>query len=373
MKKIILMIFFLINNLSFCYEPTYFARSPKGLLMGDAYTSYANNNYCLFYNPALCARNYGFTFKPLNFLVTMPDLISNLDELDSYSEIGSDPSDVLNELQGQSIHAGMQFTSSIQMGNLSLAYYYSQQGTLGLTNAISPTVELNYKVDNGFIIGYGHALSGSIQENSGEQFSIGASLKYTKREGIFNDFLLFSPTFVSALAAGELKDVVDSLGNAYGHGWGVDLGLDYIKRKSTLEYAVSLALLDIVSGLKTRQTSVLGSGIREQSFMVNLGGHLRFDFADIFNFALTMDIRSLQDKNTELLSKLRLGIELGSPILSLFAGHNSGYFSYGIFTNLGIAKIYLGMYAQELGVDYKVQKSDRMLVYISLFNIKFDA
>ena len=47
-------------------DPPYIMRSPKGLLMGDAYTSYATDEYTLFYNPALMARHSGFSFNPIN-------------------------------------------------------------------------------------------------------------------------------------------------------------------------------------------------------------------------------------------------------------------------------------------------------------------
>ncbi len=369
----VIIFFILFSSLSFSFENVYVRRSAKGTLMGDAFTSYANDEFTLFYNPALLARNKGFKFYPLNININTLDILKELDEADKYEDLSDDPNELFSEFQGKDLHIDAGYTATIKMGNLGLTAFFAESATLGLTNSISPTVEVNYKLDSGFIVGYAQPLGGNLRANSGSQYALGASLKYIKREGIQTDFLLFSPTFVAAISNGDVKDTLDALGKASGGGWGVDLGFDYIKRTSSMEYAFSLALKDIVSGVRTKSESIYGTGIQEQNFQANIGTHIRFDFSDVIELAFSMDIRSLQDTTQSFASKMRIGAELGTPILSVYAGNNSGYFSYGIFTNLGIARIYLGLYGAELGQDYKLEKSDRMLIYLSLFNIKFDA
>ena len=52
----------------FAREVYYTLRSPKALLMGDAYTTLAEDDYTLFYNPAILARHSGFSLFHFLFL-----------------------------------------------------------------------------------------------------------------------------------------------------------------------------------------------------------------------------------------------------------------------------------------------------------------
>ena len=55
MKALILLLFIICSNL-LASEVRYMARSPKGMLMGDAFTAIADDEYTLFYNPAALGR-----------------------------------------------------------------------------------------------------------------------------------------------------------------------------------------------------------------------------------------------------------------------------------------------------------------------------
>jgi hypothetical protein len=54
-------------------------------------------------------------------------------------------------------------------------------------------------------------------------------------------------------------------------------------------------------------------------------------------------------------------------------GLNSGYYSYGAQLDLAFMKITAGFYDIEMGSRYKQIKSNRFIIYLSLFNFSFDA
>ena len=52
-------------------------RSARGLLMGDAYTAIADDEFTLYYNPALLARHENFSFNPINPAITVTNALND--------------------------------------------------------------------------------------------------------------------------------------------------------------------------------------------------------------------------------------------------------------------------------------------------------
>jgi hypothetical protein len=71
--------------------------------------------------------------------------------------------------------------------------------------------------------------------------------------------------------------------------------------------------------------------------------------------------------------RLRFGAQVGIPGITVLAGVNSGYYSYGAQLNLGMMKLTGGFYDEEMGTKYKQIKSKRFILYLSLFDFSFDA
>ena len=103
----------------------------------------------------------------------------------------------------------------------------------------------------------------------------------------------------------------------------------------------------------------------------NLGMSFGQDYK-VFHYILSADVRALNEEQ-DFMRRVRLGAEIGFPMLSLMAGVNSGYYSYGASLKLGFMKITAGFYDLEIGSSYKETKSRQALLYLSLFDFSFDA
>lgn len=362
MKTLLITIFtILYTTNTLAAEPRYLGRSPRGLLMGDAYTSLATDEFTLFYNPALLARHKGFSFFPLNPTIEAPNILA---EQDRFTNIGSDPSDFSSAAMGFPIHIGLGMAPGFKMGKFGMTAIMNQQTNLSLQNAVSPTLTVDHRYDKGFIAGYASPVS--------ENLAIGASFKYLKRESLDNSFYLFGTSLLDALSAGELDEVVSSLGQVNGQGVGFDLGFDYVKQDGGNLFSVSLALLDIYTKLTTDDNPD-DYVVQDQPMQINLGSALVTELGGGFGFKVSADIRNLESQ-MELVRRLRLGVEVDlSPALSILAGVNalSGY-SYGAKVNLGLLKVYAGFYSEEIGEKLGQEKADRILVYLSFFDFNFD-
>ena len=65
-------------------EVSYLARSPRALLMGDAYTAIADDEYTLFYNPAALGRNKGVAFTLFDPSFGVTDVLSEQNRFKSF-------------------------------------------------------------------------------------------------------------------------------------------------------------------------------------------------------------------------------------------------------------------------------------------------
>ena len=84
MKKLILIYFLLFFSFARAREFRYLQRSPKALLMGDAYTAIADDEYTLFYNPAAMGRHKGLSVYFVNPEVAVTNAIDELDRFENF-------------------------------------------------------------------------------------------------------------------------------------------------------------------------------------------------------------------------------------------------------------------------------------------------
>ena len=143
---------------------------------------------------------------------------------------------------GVPIHAGFNLSPGFKMGRFGVSAIVNQRTNMVVRNKSNPLLDVDYIYDRGFILGYGHPLSGSYSsKNGGEQLSFGISAKYIDREEIRGNFNLLSPSLYDAFSGGDLDTVLDSLGVIESSGWGFDVGLDYIKRKGLSEFSFGIS------------------------------------------------------------------------------------------------------------------------------------
>jgi hypothetical protein len=360
MKSIIAFTFILFSLTSFAKEVFYSLRSPKALLMGDAYTTLAENDYTLFYNPATLGRHSGFSFYPLPIHVAASDPSEDMDRLNE--EVATTTTALYNQLSGFPIHIGASIAPSIKLGRFGISVYSAAQTNITLLNNTHPMIDIYHKEDNGFIMGYA-AKSGHL--------SFGFALKYLKRRGAEGVRSLFDPDLIEAIGSGTMDtpgDFAAILGEQEGKGWGFDLGVEYFKKTGSSEVAVGLSIMD-VNGTKL-YTGAVESTVPKQPMAVNFGMSIKQDYG-IFDYILSADLHPLTAK-IENTRRIHLGLEVGTPVIRALAGYNAGYFSYGAELDIGAIDFYLGFYDVEIGSGYKKKKANRFLLYVSLLDFAFD-
>jgi hypothetical protein len=370
MLRLIVVIFILSSTTTFAREARNLGRSPRGLLMADAYTAIADDEFSLFYNPALLARHKGFTFTPFNPSISTPNILS---EQDRFSDLGTDPSDLSSAALGFPIHIGANIAPGFKMGRFGLSGITNMHTNILLQNEINPNMEIDHRYDKGFIMGYAAPLVGSFDaEMGGSHLALGGSIKFINREAVNGSYYLLGTTLLDALSAGEINDVLSELGQVNGQGWGFDAGLDYAVSNGGQTFTAGLALLDIYTLLHTEDNPD-DKVVQDQPMQINFGSGWRATVGGGFDLTLSADIRNLESQ-MELMKRVRLGAEVGlSPAISLLAGINGvDNYSYGVKANLGLIKLYLGFYSEEVGEKLNQIESNRFVFHISLFQFDFD-
>lgn len=369
MKYLILLSLFIMS--AYSTEERYLNRSPHGLLMGDAYTAVADGAFTLFYNPAILARHTGFSFWAINPSVAVTNV---LDDPEKYNNLGNSPNEIAGVLFSDPVYVNLGATPGFKMGNFGLSAIVNYNTNLVLYNKVTPMLDIDYRFDKGFIMGYGMPLWGSFSQKGGggEHLAFGLSVKYLQRESIYGSYNLTSPTLYNALESGDIDTVLAALGQVRGGGWGFDMGLDYAKKSGPNGFYAGLSIVDVYTNLITNNNDQ-NREVQPQYLQANLGLAWEFGFAESFGLVLSADYRNIEDTEMEFGKKTRYGLELKlTSALSVMAGVNSGLYSYGLRTNLGFLDIYAGFYGADVGRKLGQVKSNRGIIYLSLFDFTFD-
>lgn len=370
MRKLLFIHSLLFSLSTFALEERYLNRSAHGLLMGDAYTAVADDSFSLFYNPALLARHSGFSMWSINAQV---GATNPLKDPDKYNNLGSDPNQIADTLFSEPIHLHLGSNPGFKMGRFGLSAIVNNSSNIILQNKITPMLDIDFRFDKGFIMGYAHPIFGNYSYKSGgEQLAFGVGVKYLQRESIYGTYNLTSPVLYAALESGDPDTILEALGQVKGSGWGFDLGLDYVKKSGPNGFKMGLALLDVYSGLQT-DANDFDREVQTQTLKANFGAAWELGLAEDFGFVLSADVRNLESQSVELTKRTRLGLEVKlSPALSALAGTNSGLYSYGLKVSTGFFQVYAGIYDEDIGEKQGQIVSNRAIVYVSLFDFTFD-
>lgn len=370
-KSLAFLTFTLTSLLVSAEEERSLASSPRGNLMGGAYTSLADDDFTLFYNPAVLARHSGFSFYPINPSFSVVNI---LDEPNRFEDIGETPVEVATVTFDFPVHVGVDYAPGFKMGRFGLSALVNNQTNFNLQNKVTPVLDIDHRFDRGFIMGYAHPLFGNYKTGgSGEHLALGTSLKYIQRESIYNSFNLTGLSLLDTLSNSDDPDLLlEGLGKAMGRGWGFDLGLDYVNSSGTQTFAMGLALLDIYTILHT-DSNPDDFEVQTQPMRIHFGSSYKLSAPGGFDMTLSADIKNLQDE-MELMRRVHLGFELNlTPVVSALVGVNAvDNYSYGAKLNLGLVKAFFGVYETEIGEKLQQQDSSRFLLYVSLLHFDFE-
>lgn len=369
MKSLVLFILLTFNQAHAVVDRA-LGTSPRGLLMGNAYTAIADDEYTLFYNPAILARHKGFSFYPINPQFRASNV---LDDPDRFTDIGSDPNDFADAAFDYPVHLGTDFTPTLKMGYFGFSGLYQSNTNMNLQNQVNPSLDIDHRSDTGFIAGFAYPLFGNFtSEGGGNHLALGASLKYLKRESVYGSYDLTGLTLLDALQAGEIDQVLDQLGKVNGQGWGFDFGLDYANSSGGSTFTAGLVFLDVVTTLQT-EDNINDFEVQDQPMQVHFGTAWKGSMGAGFDVTVSADIRNLS-RQMELARRIHLGTEVGvSPAFSFYAGVNAvDNYSYGLKFNAGLINLMAGFYGQEIGQKLGQQESNRAVIYLSLFDFTFN-
>jgi hypothetical protein len=371
MKKILLLSLF-VSTSAFAFDNPYTLRSPRGLLMGDAFTAVNDDSFTLFYNPATLARHKSdLTLYPLNATLTGTNVLADMDR---FKDFPDEPVGAADVLMNYPVHAGVNTAPGFKLFNFGMTAIVADSYDILLRNQANPTMDIDIRSDRGVAMGFALPIGpGRLNKktNRGSQTSIGVGAKYIERTGVADQIGLMSTTTLNCLGQDKVEDVAKCLGRVRGQAWGFDLGVEHVVKVANAQWVLGMTALDVTGTdfqVPNNPNKLKVASNRDQ---VNLGSAFGQDFG-LFHYIVSADVRALNEE-MDFGKRLRVGGEVGVPGLAVMAGMNSGYYSYGATLDMGFIKTTAGMYEVEVGSKYKQQKSSRFVLSVTLFDFSFDA
>jgi hypothetical protein len=328
--------------------------SVRAMGMGNAYTAHVSDSDALFYNPAGLARESGFTWTVFDPRVG----VANSEALQNSAQLmnGSDMSAFFDSLYGVPIWVSGGMKTAVRFGNFAFAGFGSADVSGYLANPAYPTFNLNYFVDYGGAVGVGIP--------AGPFMNLGIGVRRITRTGT-----------AAPLGAAKLATITsngDSLKSELmnrGTGYGLDLSSTF-----TIPMPVVHPLFSVVWKNIGNTDFVLESGSKAPQAIpseIILGSALEIDLP-LVTITPAFDYKHLNRSDVQMGKKVHLGLEVELPLLSLRAGINQGYYTFGAGFSTGILKIDAATYGVEMG-EYPGQMQDRRYVVQVTFELGFSS
>ena len=360
-------------------EISYIVRSPKALLMGDAFTAAPNDEFAMYYNPASLGNGNLIEFSSINPTFSLSNLLSDADK---FSDLSSDPGTIATTIMNTPLYVQTMGAPTLKFGPVGFGLLANLKTNFVLRNAVYPQLEIDYKFDKGFILSYAHSWGrgGKYEKynpykrkkisTSGYRVSLGTSVKYIDRTVLVGNYSLFGVRLLNSITsgAGDLSTIRENLGYARGTTWGFDTGLSFLYSTGRSELTFGLSILDIAGSNFERKSGT--ASIAEQQMMINSGISFSQDLPG-FDYRISVDLHPI-NSGISMMRKLHIGSEISLPFFDLFVGYGSGYLSYGAQIDIWLLKLTAGLYGVELGTTYREEKASRAIVQLSLFDFAYD-
>lgn len=345
-------------------EVPYLIRSPKALLMGDAFTALADDEYTLFYNPGALGTSKFVHVSPFGTQIGVTNVLSDLDR---FLNLPSDMLGWANQFMGYPVSLHFGITPTVKFGPFAFSIFYRNSKLISVMNSTRPLLYIDSKEDRGVIFGY------AFQFGSKEsQSSFGLSIKQITRKSIETNHALFGIDSISMFdTIGDsdgLEGMLEAIGQTTGEAWGWDVGWKHTFNFTKSKLMLGAAIFDVD---KTKFKRTAGTDdISNNEMLMSSGVAWKQDFY-WFDYSVSFDVHPVL-KDIEWRRKIHMGLEFGIPGFRFFTGYNAGYMSYGGEVNLWIFKLVGGLYDIEIGSAYKDQKSSRAIIYFSFADFAFD-
>ncbi len=369
MKFSLYILFVFCITWSFSSEIRYPLRSPRGLLMGDAFTGVANDEYAIFYNPAALGRHHGFNMTTINPTLQFPDI---LDDTDRFDDIPDTATGVSGVLMDYPLHFGAGIAAGFRVESFSMVGYSTSQSNVLLLNQTSPEIDVDYRLDNGFVMSYAWAVGPHRlnKKGQGQQYSLGLSLRYLKRKVLKDTFPLLGTELMNIISSDpeDVGDIINGLGPQVGKAWAYDLGLEYFMNSGINQLVIGVSFLDAM-GTSFDSTDA-SNPVEDQEMRVSTGMAFSQNLG-LMKYTFSADYHPVLSPIDEG-RKIHLGASVQLGNLELLTGYNAGYYSYGVGIDFWLFEIYAGFYDIEVGNNFQEKKSKRGLIYFNLAELEFD-
>lgn len=331
-------------------------RGARAQAMGNAFTAVADDEQAIYYNPAGLAGIPGYTLTYASIDVeTSSDAITTA--VNSASTVKNVSGDTVNKFMGRNIRGHLALTPSLVAPNFGVGVLADAAFGLYPRNQALPQLRLGYQVTNGIQLATGWSVTNPRRRAGGARsgksdLRVGVAAKMLNRRGGFRDIPLIEAFSVS-------PDTVFNLASTWGHAYGLDLGLQYLREiapRTTL--SLGAAWTDLGD-------TYFGDNVDAVKNNLSAGIAARYTLARM-RATLSLEQRHL-NLDTDWRKRTHIGGEFKMPFLSLYGGLNQMYLTYGLAFDAWLFRVTAVTYAEEIGT-YLYQDPERR--YLLRFELK---
>ncbi len=322
-------------------------RGARAQAMGNAFTALADDEGALFYNPAGLA---GIRKFQLN-LATIDAEVSN-DLVTLYPQVAeiakSVSAETANELIGRNLYARARGSASLVVPGFGVAAIYDRQIGIRFKNKVLPEGSLGSLTTYGTQFGFGVPIA-RLRRKKGAELRFGVAFKALWRSGAYQE-----PNLPQVLTL-DYKSMINGFSN-FGMGYGVDTGLQLV---------YPLKKITLMSGLVYKDIGDIAFGSGLESIKGNLvaGVAATYRGGDM-TATLGLDYSNILD-SIDWRKKSHMGLELGFPVVSLYAGLSQLYPTYGVSFDFWVMRVMYLSYAEEMASLVNQDPERRHMVQIA--------
>lgn len=320
--------------------------------MGNVMSPIARDVDAIYYNPAALGFVSGIHYE----IFDVGFGLNGLDAMTQLTSISADASSGnLSQYMGSRFWLGAEGKTALVTHNFGFAAFDSGYLLFKLHDPVLPKFETTYLNDVTYVFGFAIP----IKDKSSY---LGISVRQINRAGGTADIGAASLTSGNALTS-----LMDQFQDA-GQGLGLDLA--YIYKIDTPFQPTFTAVWQNFGGTSFRLTT----GTTKPEFLQNnlsLGFSSFLDLPGI-DWTNAFEYRNYYAYSEDYGKKLHFGTELSIPFITIRAGINQGYTTYGLGLNLLIMDLDLAYYNEELG-EYPGQDGQNRIMVGLKMDVGFDA
>lgn len=328
-------------------------RGAETTAMGGATVATATGEDAIFVNPAAMAGNTGFTFHLMPITAeTSTDTISSVsDTLKAFHNL--DP-DSLDLLVGRDIYADAQIAPALMIPNFGVAYMVDQQVGLTSRNLALPQFTLGFQTTEALQFSYGVSVLPQSKRKKAPVDDLRVGIGYTfawRRGGYY-------PLTVDQLVNMN-QATFNSMMGGFQTASAADLGMQYIRTinpKLKLQWGAAYNQIGDLN---------FGDPTETQDANLSTGVAAIYKINALTTGTVEYDLQNLNE-NVEFQKKNHVGVKLGIPVFTLYAGLNETLFTYGASADFWLFKVTAASYAQEQDAFVGEDPQRRYLVSIDI-------